>query len=363
MRSIPMFAVAVIFALSSNASFAAEQWGLKPGKVELQSAGPLSFAVDGILLVGDAKAATLYAIDTGGGKGGAAKVNHAIEDLGAQLAKALKSDDIIINDLAINPATGQAVLSVTAGGRPALVRIDEKGEISPISLENIAFSKVTLADAPEDKEITRGNRKVNYRGESITDIAFVNGRVIVSGMSNSASPSSVREMSFPFKEGEVGTSLEIFHAAHGRDEDYATVRALIPMTIGDETSLLAGFTCTPLVRFPITGLEPGKKLKGTTVAELGNRNRPLDMISYEKNGKPYLLMANSARGVMKIDADGITKAPALTEPVRGGSTAGTPFTTIKELEGTIQLDKLDDARAVIIIQQGDKLHLRTIALP
>ena len=363
MRSTFLFALAMVLTLSTSASFAAERWGLKAGKVELKSAGPLSFAVDGILLVGDAKAATIYAIDTGSSKGDVAKVNYAIDNIAAQIARVLKSDDITINDLALNPVTGQAVLSLSVAGKPALVRISEKGEISPISLENIAFSKVTLADAPEDKEIARGNRKVNYRNESITDIAFVNGRVIVSGMSNSASPSSVREMSFPFKEGEIGTSLEIFHAAHGRDEDYATVRALIPLTIGDETSLLAGFTCTPLVRFPITGLEPGKKLKGTTIAELGNRNRPLDMISYEKEGKRFLLMANSARGVMKIDADGITKAPALTEPVRGGGTAGTSFTTIKELEGTVQLDKLDDGRAVIIIQQGDKLDLRTIALP
>ena len=39
---------------------------------------------------------------------------------------------------------------------------------------------------------------------------------------------------------------------------------------------------------------------GTTIAELGNRNRPLDMIVYQKNGKEFLLMSNNSRGVMKI---------------------------------------------------------------
>ncbi len=53
-------------------------------------------------------------------------------------------------------------------------------------------------------------------------------------------------------------------------------------------------------QIPVAELTKGKKTKGTTVAELGNRNTPLDMFLYEKNGQTYLLMANSARGVMKI---------------------------------------------------------------
>ncbi len=39
---------------------------------------------------------------------------------------------------------------------------------------------------------------------------------------------------------------------------------------------------------------------GTTIAELGNRNRPTDMIVYSKDGKDYLLIANTSRGVMKV---------------------------------------------------------------
>ena len=43
---------------------AAELFGLTPGTVELQSAGPLSFGPSGVLFVGDAKAAKVYAINT-----------------------------------------------------------------------------------------------------------------------------------------------------------------------------------------------------------------------------------------------------------------------------------------------------------
>lgn len=357
------FAMASVLLASISNAQASEKWGLKVGTPEIKSAGPLSFAFEGIVLVGDAKAAGIFAIDTGSAKGDASKVSISIDDLAGKIGAALGVKEITINDLAVNPASGQVILSVTAAGKPALVRIDEKGAVNELSLKNVPSSYVALTDASEDKEVTKGNRKVNYRDESITDIAYVNGKVIVAGMSNSSSPSTVRELTFPFVAGEVGTSLEIYHAAHGRSEDYATVRALIPLTIEGETNVLAGFTCTPLVRFPIKGLESGKKLKGTTVAELGNRNKPLDMISYEKGGKTFLLMANSARGVMKIEADGITKAPGLTEPVKGGGTAGTAFTTIKELEGTVQLDKLSDTHAVVVIQKDGVLNLRTIELP
>ena len=39
---------------------------------------------------------------------------------------------------------------------------------------------------------------------------------------------------------------------------------------------------------------------GTTIAELGAGNRPLDMILYKKDGQEFLLMSNNSRGVMKI---------------------------------------------------------------
>ncbi len=50
---------------------------------------------------------------------------------------------------------------------------------------------------------------------------------------------------------------------------------------------------------------------GTTIAELGNRNRPLDMIVYQKDGKEFLLMSNNSRGVMTIPTDGVSDAGVL----------------------------------------------------
>lgn len=364
MFNMAIVSAAMIFAAAAS-GHAADKWGLKPGSPELQSAGPLAFGPDGILFVGDAKAATVFAIATGDTQGEPAKAKWTIENLREKLAETLggSPQQITVNDLAVNPLTGNLFLSATAAGKPALVRIDGKGAAA-VTLRDVPFLKAALTDAPDDKEVGEGPRKRNLRAESITDLAFADGKVIVSGLSNQASPSTVREMPFPFADGEAGTPIEIYHAAHGKLEDYAVVRTFVPFTINGEPSLLAGFTCTPLVRFAVGSLEPGKKVRGTTLAELGNRNRPLDMIVYKKEGKDFLLMANSARGVMKINTQDIGRTNGVTEPVRGGGTSGQGFDTIKELVGVVQLDKLNETQAVIVTQADNgSLALRTIDLP
>jgi hypothetical protein len=55
------------------------------------------------------------------------------------------------------------------------------------------------------------------------------------------------------------------------------VYTFLPYTLNSQPHLIAGYLCTPLVKFPIASLEPGDKVRGTTIAELGAGNRPLDM--------------------------------------------------------------------------------------
>lgn len=351
--------------VSMSATFGAE-WGLKEGTPEIKSAGALAFGPDGILFVGDAKGATVFAIGTGDTKGDPSKVEINVSGLNAKVAELLgvNADKIAINDLAVNPLTGNVFLSVTTSGSAAIVKIAADGKLSQIDLQKVAFQKVELPNAPEDKEVESPRGKRNARNESITDLAYAEGKVYVSGVAAGQSPSNVREIPFPFSDASAGTSVEIYHAAHARVEDNATVRTFVPINIDGEASLLAGFTCTPLVKFPINTLKPGTKTRGTTVAELGNRNQPLDMIVYKKEGKDYLLMSNSARGVMKITTEGITKNTGLTEPVRGGGVAGQSYETIKELEGVVQLDKLNSTHAVVVVKSASGAQdLRTIALP
>jgi hypothetical protein len=115
------------------------------------------------------------------------------------------------------------------------------------------------------------------------------------------------------------------------------------------------------VKVPVSDLKPGAKVKGLTIAELGNRNVPLDMIVYEKGGKEFILIANTSRGVMKVPTQSIGQAKGLTERVPG--TAGLPYETVKDLKGVMQLAKLDKEHAVILVDKAGSLDLETIELP
>ena len=185
------------------------------------------------------------------------------------------------------------------------------------------------------------------------------------GFLTKSSPRHCVPLRFPFTEADNGTSVEIFHASHGRIETKSPVRTFVPFDIGGKPYLLASYTCTPLVTFPISQLTPDTKVTGKTVAELGNHNRPLDMIVYEQDGQRFVMMANSKRGVMKFSTEGIDQADALTERVK--DKAGLPYQTIEELKGVVQLDRLDDASAIVLVateaKRGEKYDLKTVPLP
>jgi hypothetical protein len=356
---------AVVLAGNFSESLAADVWGLNPGTPDLKSASTLAFGPEDILFIGDAQGAAVFAVATGNTKGDPTKASIDINDLPAVLATELKAKAVVINDLAVNPRTGSVFVAVTADDKPAIAQIDGDGKVSAVSLENVKFSKAALADAPEDKVVGEGRRAQNRRTESITDIAFFENKVLVSGLSNSEAPSTVRELSFPFAEADKGMSVEIYHAAHGKSEDYAAMRTFVPMMIDGEPAILGAYVCTPLVKIPVKQLEGAAgKVKATTVAELGNRNRPLDMIAYKKDGADYLLLSNNNRGVMKITTEGLKENTGLTEPVGGGGTAGQKYETVDALAGTVQMDKLNETSALVLVQvEGGPQNLKTVALP
>ncbi|MBL8850303.1 MAG: hypothetical protein JNG89_11490 [Planctomycetaceae bacterium] len=365
MRHLSLSLAAALLLGAATAS-AADVYGLEKGTPDLKSADVLAFGPGGILFVGDTQSAAVFAIQTGDKSGTPADAKFNIDGLNVKIAEKLggSSQDLAISDLAVNPATGNVFVAVKNGGNPALVKIDGAGDISQFSLENVPFSVASLPDAPAPGEIEVGGRKRNLRADVITDIAFVDGQLLVTGTSSGESAAAVRSFAFPFSEVEQAAALEIFHAAHGRSENYAVPRTFVPFNIGGEPNLLAGFVCTPLVRFPVADVQPGNEIKGKTVAELGNRNRPLDMIVYEQDGKNYLLLINSARGTMKISTEKIEANAGITEPVGGGGTAGQSYETIDALAGAQQLDKLSDTHAVVLVQtDSGAMDLRTVELP
>src|SRR4051794_23069770 len=355
-------------ALLATHAWAAEpSASLKKGTPDLKSAGPLAFGPDGILFVGDTRGATLFAIDTADRTPAADKAEINIKDLGAKVASLLGTDpkQVMINDLAVNPASGRAYLAVSRGrgpeAAPVILRTAGDGKLEELSLDGVRFAKAEIPNAPSP---TAMQKNQPLRNDSITDLAYVDGRVFIAGLSNEEFSSRLMAIPFPFTDSVDGAAIEIYHGAHGRIETKSPVRTFVVYQIKGEPYLMAAYTCTPLVKVPVSELKAGAHVKGKTIAELGNRNRPLDMVVYQKDGKDYLLMANSDRGMMKIDADAIEKADSIDAPVRDGATKGLHFETLKDWTGIEHLDKLDDGHAVVLRRGGDKsLALESQPLP
>jgi hypothetical protein len=346
------------------AALASAQTGLdQTGKAELKSAGPLAFGPKGVLFVGDPLGAQIFAIGVKSGETTPIGGDFKLEGVDTKIASVLgtAASDAKIVDVAVEPGTNVAYASVSRGSgpnaEPALVRIDGKGTITAVPLDKVQYAKISIAKAPAaDAKDKKGQ---SLRLTAITDLAYADGKLFIAGMSNEEFNSSLRSVAFPFQSADTTTSVEILHTAHGAAiETRSPVRTFVPFNVGGEPQILAAYTCTPLVTFPVSSLQAGKKVRGKTVAELGNRNQPLDMIVYEKGGKQYLLLANNNRGVMKISTDSIDKQD-LKEAVSGGGKAGLPYETIASLEGTEQLDKLGTNNALVL----SKGTLSAVALP
>ena len=333
---------------------------------ELESGGPLTFGPDGILFVADNQGAAIYALEMTEHLHGSAPGTKDVAGVDQKIAALLGTDarEIQINDLAINPDSKNAFVSVSrgrgAGATPVLLRIDGAAKIDVIALADVRYTSVRLPNPPD---VNPGARR-NPRMQAITDMTYVDGQLYIAGLSNEEFSSKLRSVSFPFDDADDGASVEIWHAAHGQFETHSPVYTFVPYAIDGRQHLIAGYLCTPLVKFPIDELESGGKVMGTTIAELGNRNRPLDMIVYQKDGSDYLLMSNTSRGVMKIPTGTFGSQAGLTAPVGGGGKAGVAYETVSQLTGVEQLDLLDEAHAIVIARNDEGVaNLEAVALP
>ena len=144
-------------------------------------------------------------------------------------------------------------------------------------------------------------------------------------------------------------------------ETNSPIFSFVPYNVAGQPTVIAGYLCTPLVKIPMSALKPGDKVLGTTIAELGAGNRPIDMIVYTKGGQEYLLMSNTSRGVMKIPTSQFATNAPITASV--GGTKGA-FETIASLQGVEQLDLLDNGRTILIVRGADGARsLTAVVLP
>jgi hypothetical protein len=338
-----------IIVLASLKSPVNNPYGFENGTPAIQSISALSFGPDGILFIGDSKSAAVFAVDTKDNtlseKGQALEMKNVDQKIAALLGT--QAQNIAIQDLAVNPVSKKIYCAIqNSEGTPVLLTI-EGDKILPVSLKNVSYSKVSINNAPaEDAKDQRGRPT---RVWTISDMNFADGKVMVSGLSNQEFSSTFRMIPFPFTDKQEQASLEIYHAAHGRYETFAPIKTFTTALLNGKKYLVASYTCTPLVLFPMDELKPGTHVKGRTVGEFGAGNSPLDIITMKKGDETFLLMANSARPVMRVKYKSLeTYAGSLIEPVKESyATAGVDFVTLPTVN-VVQLDKLDDTQVVVL---------------
>src|SRR5687768_11873300 len=114
MKPILSLVVVSLLAMLAHSHAADLAAGMKEGKAEFKSMGPLAFGPEGILFVADTKAAVIVAIATGDTKPAAGKTLK-VDAINQKLAALLGSsaDQILIDDMVVNPISRNVYLAVS----------------------------------------------------------------------------------------------------------------------------------------------------------------------------------------------------------------------------------------------------------
>ncbi|MBN7812235.1 hypothetical protein J0A68_14875 [Algoriphagus sp. H41] len=350
-----IFGVCALIAALAAFTFRAEEspYKLKLGTPEIKSITSLAFGPDGILFIGDSKGASVIALNTKDAANAEIQPVN-IEGIDKKLAGMLgtTADNLSILDIAVNPISKKIYLAAQSGdGTPVLLCMEGEN-IKPVALKDVEFDIVVLNNSPaEDAKDGRGRP---LRVSSISDLGYADGKLLVSGLSNQEFSSTFRSIPFPFTDKQDYASLEIFHAAHGRYETTSPIKTFTTAEVNGKEYLIASYTCTPLVLFPLDELKAGTHVKGRTIAEMGSGNQPLDLVSMEKDGKSYLVMSNSNRPVFRVNFDDIESFEgSLTEPVTANfATDGVDFVSMP-MTNVLQLDKMNDDTMVILQRRSN----------
>jgi hypothetical protein len=331
------------------------------GNIELKSLSSITFSKDGVLFLADPLGMKIYALDQkqSSEKAQTLEVENIDEKIAALLGVSTK--DIKIEDMAVNPTSQEVFIAVTRRGsvlQPAVIKVDKQGKLSSFNLNNVSYYETSLSDVP-----SKSPHQYFPLTAAITDMAFIDGELYVSGLSGEEFSSKLRRIAYPFNSKSVAVQLEIFHPSHDRFETNSPIETFLPFPVNDKMHIVAGYGCAPLATFPLTEVRAKEQLRGVTVAELGGGNRPLDMISFNDDGTDYLLIANSDRTLMQVSSEDLDRQEALVKgPTRVPpyASTGVKYLSIAEV-GITQLDDFNDQAYLVVQRNMDdgSLNLRS----
>lgn len=369
---LPFFsALAVLVATAVRCDAGAVIQESLTGNPGLRSIQVLSFAPDGVLLVGDGAGSQIVAIETGDTTP-EMPLSEAIEGFPAKLAGHLgaNADGVEIIDLAVNPASNRIYIAARrqADRQSVIVTVDGQSRIRELELDNVRYARIGLSS---------GDVKIS----AVTDVAWADDRIVAAGRSNETFSSKIFNIAAPLKKDSQSTmfSAETFHVSHRRWETKAPMSVIIPFRENDQTYVVGAFSCTPVVKYPLDSLKPGAQVKGSSVMELGSGNRPIDMFIYEKEGRHFVLsntfrfhhkrkpFGPSPYWTVKFEQGILEAKEAVNESalrrLKGYEPATDRVQMVDSFHGAMQMDKLGKDRAVVLRERKEGIDLAVLPLP
>jgi hypothetical protein len=322
------------------------------GAVNAKSYSKLTFSPDGALFLADSIGARIYALDLGDRESSQAVAPLNIEALGAEIGALIGADpaDVLVHDMAVNPVSQNTYLIVSRGKRAmtsrsylpndvananVLLRISPAGRLEEVRLDRVKHSTLDIANPVGEASVVSWKR-TKERVDAVSDMVFHDGKLFVAGLSNEEFSSAMRIYPFPFEGPGATTTLEIYHGSHAQYETDSPVRAFLPYRLRGKSYLLAAYLCTPVVLFPMEALRDKTHVKGTTIAELGANNYPVDMVAYRSRGRDYVMVANTSRGLMRAKVEDLER-PVTPITSRAAAGTGTPFERL-DTQGVVQVE-------------------------
>ena len=230
---------------------------LTQGTPGIKNAGPITFGPDGILFVGDPRgtpsspstpATDLSSPASGRAQGG----RHRRED--RRLAGHRRQGDPHQRP-GRQSALGQRLpvgcrAAQGPDAAPVLVRVDRQGKVTEVSLKDVKFAKAN--DSP-----TANGKK---RTEAITGLAYVKGK----RLRRRAVQRGVRlQRCGPFpsrsRKPTRAPASRSYHGCARQVRDQVAGAHVRRLRHCRRDHLLAAYTCTPLVKFPVSPLKTGER--------------------------------------------------------------------------------------------------------
>ncbi|TQF70033.1 hypothetical protein [Pseudoalteromonas luteoviolacea] len=283
------------------------------------SATILEFAETNTLFVADSDSSKIFAYTLPAIEAAKSSESYNLVAIGTKIANLLgvSTSAVSYHDIAIHPISKEAFISVSylTGTEKVstLIKANQKGNLEQVNLAKYPHTVKTLAKTADDS--VKFWRDIPATTLAITDLDYVNGTLYVSSLSTGEFASTLRKIDYPFSKADTSSNIEIYHTVHNQTETRAPIRAMEVLNLGGVETVVAAYTCTPLVTIPTANLTDGAHVKGKTIAELGYGNTPLDVIHFTatdhtQKQEEFVLVINKERSADLIRVADLTAANA-----------------------------------------------------